>query len=94
MSPLEIRLRSWVRASDAERQTGLQGYVSVLVGFLIVDGITIRRTETGRFTLSFPARTSKSGQRHAIVRPIDDQARQAIEHHLLAELNAMPEFAS
>ena len=93
MNTPAIRIRTWVKASDAERHTGLEGYISVFVGFLIIDGITLRRTETGKFTLSFPARTSKSGQRHAIVRPVDDQARQAIEHHSLAELNELEEFA-
>ena len=93
MNSPEIRIRTWVKANAAERHTGLEGYISVFVGFLIIDGITLRRTVDGRFKLTFPARTSRSGERHAIVRPVDDQARQAIEHHILAELNALEEFA-
>ena len=94
MSAPEIRIRSWVKASDADRRTGLEGYISVVVGLIVIDGIVLRRTADGRHTLSFPARTSRRGERHAIIRPIDDQARQAIEHHLLAELSEMEEFAS
>lgn len=90
--PFDIRIRSWVRASAEDQRDGLEGYLSLFVGLLVVDNITLRRTAEGRYALSFPRRTSKSGQHHAIVRPIDDQARQAIEHHLLAQLRETEAF--
>lgn len=86
MSGSEVRVRTWVRASDQESRTGLLGYVSVFLGDLVVDGITLRRTAEGRLALSFPARTDRAGRRHPYVRPIDDEARQAIERKILSEL--------
>lgn len=86
-----IRLRTWVRASDAEVRTGLLGFISVEFGNLILDGIVLRRTADGRFTLSFPARTDRAGRRHAYVRPTDDAARQAIEREILGQLRQHPD---
>ena len=86
MDTREIRVRTWVRASDAEIRTGMLGYISVFIGNLVLDGIVLRRTADGRFALSFPARTDRAGRRHAIVRPADDAARQAIEREILGQL--------
>ena len=86
----EIRVRSWVRASEEERRTGLEGYISVLVGTLIVDGLVLRRTLAGKFAVSFPAKTDRAGRRHPYVRPVDDAARIAIEAEILDQLNARP----
>ena len=86
MGDPEIRIRSWVRASDAEIRTGLMGYVSVEYGALVLDGIVLRRTADGRFTLSFPARTDRGGRRHSYIKPINDDARRAIEAAILGEL--------
>ena len=82
----EIVVRSWVGASDEEIRTGLLGFISVFVGDLIVDGLALRKTASGRLALSFPARTSRSGHRHPYVRPIDDDARRAIERAILGQL--------
>ena len=75
----EIRIHSWVRSTDDEQRTGLLGWLSIQYGLVVFDGITARRTESGKFTLSFPARTDRSGRRHAYIRPVDDAARRAIE---------------
>jgi DNA-binding cell septation regulator SpoVG len=82
----EVRIRSWVRASEADIRSGLYGFLSLFFGNLVVDGVTLRRTAAGRFALSFPVRTSRSGERHALVRPVDDDARRAIERMVFAEL--------
>ena len=50
-----IRICSWVRGTDEDVRAGLLGYVSVLVGNLVIDSITVRRTADGRIVLSFPA---------------------------------------
>ena len=55
------------------------GFLSVTYGDLVIDGITVRRTAAGRLALSFPERTSRKGQRHSIVAPVNGEARQAIE---------------
>lgn len=86
MDTPEIRIRSWVRAKAGEEHRGLLGYLSVFYGDLILDSIVLRRTAAGRLALSFPARTSRSGQRHPYVRPVDDEARRSIELTILGQL--------
>ena len=81
-----VRLRSWVRGTDADRRTGLLGFLSVFVGDFIVDSITLRRTESGRLALSFPQRRDRTGRSHPVVRPVDDDARRAIEAEILGQL--------
>lgn len=82
----DVRVLSYVRATDAEERSGLIGYLRVASGSLVIDGVTLRRTAAGRFALSFPERTDRSGRRHAIVRPVDQAAREAIERELLGQL--------
>lgn len=79
----DIRVRSWVRASAADAHTGLLGYISVFVGDLVLDGITLRRTTTGRLALSFPARTDRAGKRHPYIRPVDAHAGQRLEREVV-----------
>ena len=62
------------------------GYIVVEYGNLLLDGIVLRRTADGRFSLSFPARTDRSGRRHPYVRPVEDAARRDIEVVILGEL--------
>jgi DNA-binding cell septation regulator SpoVG len=78
----EVRLRTWIKASDADAATGLLGFISVFYGALIIDGIVLRRTATGRFALSYPERRDRAGRRHPFVRPVDDDARQRIEREI------------
>jgi hypothetical protein len=65
-------------ADDARR--GLLGYVVLtFADLLLLDGITLRVTESGEHRLSFPARTDSQGRRHPYFRPQDDRARRIIE---------------
>lgn len=92
MAESEIRVRTWVRASDAEIRTGLLGYLSVHYGDdLILDSICLRRTADGRLALAFPARTDRVGRRHPYVRPTDDEARREIERAILGQLGQREE---
>lgn len=86
MAEQTFRIRTWIKASDADQREGLVGFLSLFVGDLVVDNVTLRRTLTGHFTLSWPARTDHQGRKHPSVRPLDDQARQRIERAVLAEL--------
>ena len=79
MSSPDIRLRSWVRGSDADVRSGLLGYVSIVYGDVVLDGLTIRRTAAGKLTISYPQRRDGQGQRHPLIRPVDDAARLRIE---------------
>ena len=75
----EIKIRTWVKGTEDDERAGLLGYLSVCYGRFVIDGITVRRTESGRLVLSFPERRDAKGRRHPILRPIDDEARRAIE---------------
>ena len=88
--PPDVRVLSYVRATDVEERSGLLGYLRVASGSLVVEGVTLRRTATGRFALSFPERTDSRGRRHAIVRPVDQAARESIERELLGQLGQSP----
>ena len=70
-----------LKASSPEDQhAGLLGWVSfTLCGALRVEGVALRRTSDGRRKLSFPERKDRSGQRHDLLRPLDQHARRAIE---------------
>lgn len=92
MSKPEIRVRSWIRGSESDARSGLLGYLSVLYGGIVLDGITLRRTAEGRFALSFPTKTDRAGRRHPFVRPVDDQARSAIEAEILGQLGQRPDL--
>lgn len=68
-------------------ETGLLGWLTCRVNrALQLDGVALRRTATGRFTLSFPERTDSRGRRHPFVRPIDNDVREAIEEQVFAAL--------
>jgi DNA-binding cell septation regulator SpoVG len=89
----EVRVCSWVRASDTDVASGFLGWITISYGSLLVDNITLRRTSDGRLTLSFPSRTAKNGQKHSIVRPVDNEARIAIEREILGQLGQREELA-
>ena len=87
MAEVEIRIRTWVRATDAEVRTGLLGYISAVVDdLLVLDGITVRKTADGRTVLSFPERVDRRGRRHSYFRPVDGRARCRIEAAIFGEL--------
>ena len=68
-------------------RTGLCGWIALtLDGRIRVDGLTLRRTATGRLTLSFPARRDDAGRQHPYVRPLDDEARRDVEEQVLHAL--------
>jgi len=67
-------------ASQDEVRRGLIGYVALtFADLLLLDGVTLRVTESGRHALSFPCRTDAHGRRHPYFRPQDDRARRIIE---------------
>jgi DNA-binding cell septation regulator SpoVG len=85
MPDIDIRIRTWIRGTPEDERAGLLGYLSVFYGALVIDGVTVRRTEAGKLTLSFPERRDGRGRRHNVVRPIDDEARRAIEAAVFAQ---------
>ena len=77
----------FTRGSEDDARQGLLGYVTcVFAGMLLLDGLTLRITETGRHALSFPCREDRLGRRHPYFRPLDDRARNIIENAVFAAL--------
>jgi hypothetical protein len=94
MTDFEVRLRTWVAASESEVRSGLCGFLSVSYGELVLDGIVLRKTADGRFALSFPARTDRAGRKHSYIRPANDDVRKAIEAELLWQLGEREDFVA
>ena len=66
---------------------GLLGWMTLEIdALLVVDGVALRRTRSGRLALSFPRRTSRRGRQYALVRPRDEIAGRAIEEAVLSAL--------
>ena len=87
MPSLEVTSLGVVCASDADRDRGLLGWVTIAVNnALMIDGIALRRTRDGRLALSYPTRTDRQGKRRPIVRPLDDETRLALERQVLDQL--------
>ena len=75
------------RATAAQRAGGLEGWISfTLAGLVAIDGVALRRSCRGAYVFSWPARKDERGRLHHHVRPLDEQARHAIECALLTEL--------
>ncbi|MCK6447901.1 MAG: hypothetical protein L6Q99_16025 [Planctomycetes bacterium] len=71
---------AFVMASPKLHPTGLLGWARfTLDGRYCLDGIAVRKTLSGRLTLSFPERVDRHGRSYAVVRPLDDATRIAIE---------------
>ena len=94
MAEIEVRVRTWVKGSDEDQRSGLLGFLSVQYGTLVLDGLTLRRTASGKLAISFPARTDRSGRKHPLIRPADDAARTEIEDELLWQLGEREDFAA
>ena len=74
-------------ASDLEIESGLLGWLSFeLDGSLRVQGCTLRRTQGGKLTVSYPARRDAVGRRHFILRPVCDRVRQHLEREIFRAL--------
>lgn len=77
----------FIPASASDVRGGLLGYVSLtFADLLLLDGVTLRVTESGKHALSFPCRTDSQGRRHPYFRPQDDRARIVIENAIFAAL--------
>ena len=83
----ELRVSPSTKADSA---IGLVAFASFLLnGAIRVDGVGIRRTADGRWTLSWPARDDRNGTRHPVIRPITDEVRRSIERQVFALLPAV-----
>ena len=86
---MKLRVHSFKRATVEESETGLGGYLVIMLDEIIqLDGITVRKTADGKLTLSFPARTDGHGGRHSYIRPVDNEARIEIERAVFKQLQS------
>ena len=68
------------------QQRGMMGWLRLRVDGLLIDGVSLRESPGGALALSFPERRDAAHRRHAIVRPLDDETRTAIESQVFAAL--------
>jgi hypothetical protein len=76
----------FVAASVELRARGLIYFGEATYGALRIS-FTVRRTRAGHLALSFPVRHDSHGGQHAVVRPLDDAARRAIEAQVFVALH-------
>ncbi len=82
----------FTKGNDDDVRSGLLGFITLGIGGMwLVDGVTLRRTEHGKLSLSFPCRKDSSGRRHPLIRPLDATARRAIENAVFAALGVNEE---
>lgn len=82
--PLRITRASFVPASPRQQKDGLMAWVMVEIdGVLLADGLALRRTPGGRETLSYPRRRDRDGHTHAVLKPVDEEARRSIQKQVL-----------
>jgi DNA-binding cell septation regulator SpoVG len=67
------------------RSDGLVAFVAVtLNGSLRIDGITVRRSLTGRLYVAFPRHRDSRGEEQYVVRPLDQETTEHLESPILA----------
>ena len=68
-------------------RTGLIGWIACILNDRIqLDGITLRKTQGGLMTLSFPARQDRAGNQHFYVQPLDTTTCREIETQVFQAL--------
>ena len=85
--PLSVSEVRFTRAPQRLVPTGLLGRASFVIdGRLRVDGVSVRRTRSGRLALSYPVRDDGVGRRWEYLRPLDDHTRRELERQVLEQL--------
>ncbi len=78
---------SFTPAPPLDVADGLLGWLDLEVaGLVVIHGVALRRSRRGELALSWPAKNDSLGNRRAVVRPLDDRARVAVERQVLREL--------
>ena len=63
-------------AAPSEQARGLLAYLTIIVGGLRIDGVTLRRDAKGGLRLSYPERVDGAGRRHALVWPVTPEIQR------------------
>jgi len=86
-SDIKIDHVQFTPAKSNEVKSGLRGWIScILNGRIQLDGISLRKTRSGKLTISFPHRHDKMGNQHFYIRPLDSTARKVIQRQVFQEL--------
>lgn len=88
MASPQVRIVKWTPGTPDDLRLGLIAYVRISLDRVLID-VTARRTAEGKLTLSYPERRDGKGRRYSVVRPIDDDARRAIETEVFREACAI-----
>jgi len=92
--PLRVSELRFTEASEADARTGLVAWIRCVINeSLALDGLCLRRTSSGAYTISFPARRDGRGNQRFFVRPITDEARREIERQIFERLHVEREAA-
>jgi DNA-binding cell septation regulator SpoVG len=84
-SPWTLSEIKFTPASFEQRSDGLVAFVAVtLNGSLRIDGITVRRSLTGRLYVAFPRHRDSRGEEQYVVRPLDQETTAHLESQILA----------
>jgi hypothetical protein len=76
-------------ATATQRETGLRGWARCrLDGKWELDGLGVRRTAQGRYTVTWPTKRDGHGAEHAFFRPITPADWDGIEAAVLAHVRA------
>ena len=86
--PLVIDNVQLATAPSEQQREGLLGWIScTLNDGLRLSGLALRRTESGKLTISFPARRDSFGRQHFFIRPLNDPTRREIERQVVEALS-------
>ncbi len=84
----------FTEAPEADVRTGLVAWIRCVINeSLALDGLCLRRTSRGTYTISFPARRDGRGNQRFFVRPITDEARRELERRVFERLHLEREAA-
>lgn len=88
MADLRISDVRLTPASATDEEAGLLGYIGFTInGVLALDGVTLRRAADGGEYICYPARTARTGTRHALIRPLSEAARLHVQAQVLSALD-------
>jgi hypothetical protein len=91
--PLLVSDVHMVDASPAEIRRGLLGYIKCTVGGLVLDGLTLRRSEAGHLYVAFPRPRDAQGREHVNVRPLNAWSQRDIEAQIFLAVGIRLETA-
>jgi hypothetical protein len=74
--------------------SGLPAWLEFKYGLLAIDDVTLRGTQAGNLSLSFPQPTDEGGREHATVRRYSNAARIELERQIFAVLEKRYKRAS